>query len=328
MWDRGRKSDKKGGNDTTSDWVGWMHDAAIVSGDLPDLMVEASRVAHTVAQGLHGRRRAGPGEGFWQFRRFQYGDPATRIDWRRSGRDDHIYIREQEWESAHTIWLWQDRSLSMAYRSNFANTSKVRCGIVLGLALADLFIRGGERVGIPGLTQPALVAGTPRRMAEALARQKPDDPGVSNALPPTEQVRAFSDYVMISDFFGDIQEIEDRIAVIAGSGVRCHLVQILDPAEETFPFEGRIEFVGASGQDRVIAGRAEGLREDYQQKLQALRARLGALSNRIEGTFLTHRTDQSMHMTLLAIHGVLSAARNTRSATVTASGDKLQDHAL
>ena len=314
MRDFGRKSE-----DTANTWIGWMHEADLVSGDLPDLMVEASRVAHTVAQGLHGRRRVGPGEGFWQFRRFQYGDPASRIDWRRSGRDDHVYIREQEWESAHTIWLWPDCSPSMAYQSDLAKTSKIRCAIVLGLALADLFVRGGERVGIPGVIRPALVTGTPRRMAEALARNFPHKSQIPHGgqpapdLPPMEEVRAYSDYVVISDFMADINEIEERISAIAGAGVRCHLVQILDPAEETFPFEGRLEFVGPAGGARMIAGRAETLRREYQQKLSNLRARLSDLASRLEGTFLCHRTDQSMHHTLLALHGILSSSHSARS---------------
>jgi len=297
------------GRDKRNDeWIGWTHDADLASGDLPDLMVAASRVAHTVAQGLHGRRRAGPGEGFWQFRHFRYGDPVSRVDWRRSGRDDHIYIREQEWESAYTVWIWSDRSPSMAYRSAWASLTKQRCGIVLSLALAELLVRGGERVGIPGLTRPAPVAATPKRMAEALAHQDPDDPAVYSGVPPTGEIRAFSDYVIISDFLGDTEQLEAQIAAIAGVGVRCHLVQVLDPAEERFPFEGRLEFVDPEGGDRLVAGRAEAIRGAYCEELARLQARLRDLTARIEGSFLVHRTDRSMHVSLLALHGILSAA--------------------
>ena len=84
---------------------------------MPRLILEARRVAATVIHGLHGRRRAGPGENFWQFRRFVSGEPAQRVDWRRSARDDHLYVREQEWEAAHTVWIWPDRSPSMAFAS-------------------------------------------------------------------------------------------------------------------------------------------------------------------------------------------------------------------
>src|SRR5262249_31324368 len=77
---------------------------------VPHLILEAGGIAATVTQGLHGRKRAGPGENFWQYRRFLSGEPARRVDWRRSARDEHLYVREQEWEAAHTVWLWPDRS--------------------------------------------------------------------------------------------------------------------------------------------------------------------------------------------------------------------------
>ena len=91
---------------------------------LPALLVEASRVAQTVAHGIHGRRRAGPGETFWQFRHYTQGDSAPSIDWRRSASSDHLYIREREWEAAHTVRLWPDLSPSMVFRSHLAPESK------------------------------------------------------------------------------------------------------------------------------------------------------------------------------------------------------------
>ena len=88
-----------------------------LSASLPRLVLEARRIASNVIHGLHGRRRAGVGENFWQYRRFNSGEPAARVDWRRSARDEHLYVREQEWEAAHTVWLWPDRSASMAFAS-------------------------------------------------------------------------------------------------------------------------------------------------------------------------------------------------------------------
>ena len=88
---------------------------------MPRLVLEARRVSSLLAHGLHGRRRAGPGESFWQFRPFVTGEAAARIDWRRSARDDRLYVREREWEAAHTIWLWIDRSASMGFASDLAS---------------------------------------------------------------------------------------------------------------------------------------------------------------------------------------------------------------
>ena len=71
----------------------------------------------TLALGVHGRRRSGMGETFWQFRRFRDGDAPNAIDWRKSARSHRLYVRENESEAAGTVWLWFNRSKTMAYRS-------------------------------------------------------------------------------------------------------------------------------------------------------------------------------------------------------------------
>src|ERR1700723_1768051 len=109
-----------------------------LAASMPRLILEARRVAATVNHGLHGRRRAGPGENFWQYRRFMSGEPASRVDWRRSARDDQLYVREQEWEAAHTVWIWADRSPSMVFRSPLAQESKLDRCLVIGFALAEV----------------------------------------------------------------------------------------------------------------------------------------------------------------------------------------------
>src|SRR5437016_6699638 len=125
-----------------------------LSATMPRLILEARRVAATVIHGLHGRRRAGTGENFWQFRRFMSGEPSSRVDWRRSARDDHLYVREREWEAAHTIWIWPDLSPSMEFASPLGRETKRDRALVLAFALGELLVRGGERVGIPGTMRP------------------------------------------------------------------------------------------------------------------------------------------------------------------------------
>src|SRR6266404_2428705 len=126
-----------------------------LAASMPRLILEARRVAATVIHGLHGRRRAGPGENFWQYRRFVSGEPAARVDWRRSARDDHLYVREREWEAAHTVWIWPDRSPSMRFASPLVSDTKLDRALVMALALAEILVEGGERVGVPGLTRPS-----------------------------------------------------------------------------------------------------------------------------------------------------------------------------
>ena len=122
---------------------------------LPPLLVAAERVAATVAQGVHGRRRVGQGETFWQFRQYEPGDAATRIDWRESAKSQRLYVRETEWEAAQSVWLWRDASSSMDYSSagyiagGDWPTKRDRAELIL-VALASLLVRGGERLALLG----------------------------------------------------------------------------------------------------------------------------------------------------------------------------------
>ena len=286
---------------------------------MPALLIEAQRVAHTVTHGSHGRRRAGPGETFWQFRHFDYNDSRAGIDWRRSGSSDHLFVREREWEAAHTVWLWVDLSPSMHFRSRLSNTLKESRAVVLALALAELLARAGERVGVLG-SVPYIGRNASRRVAEVLVGE------VSKATslpPPPARLGRFSECLLFSDFLEPVEETAARIEAIAAQGVRGHLVQILDPAEETLPYEGRTEFAASEGGDRVIAGRAETLRERYQERLNSHRAALAAEAKRLSWSFLVHHTDRPAEEVVLAIHNRLAGLERDyrfRPSTPVAAG--------
>src|SRR6266705_5005765 len=144
-----------------------------LAASMPRLILEARRIAATIIHGLHGRRRAGSGENFWQYRRFVSGEPASRVDWRRSARDDHLYVREREWEAAHTVWIWPDRSPSMAFASALVRDTKLDRTLVVTFALAHVLVEGGERIGIPGLMRPTASRNVIEKMAQAIVH----DPG-------------------------------------------------------------------------------------------------------------------------------------------------------
>ena len=265
---------------------------------MPRLILEARRVAATVIHGLHGRRRAGPGENFWQYRRFVSGEPASRVDWRRSARDDHLYVRELEWEAAHTVWIWPDRSPSMVFASPLVRDTKLYRALVIALALAEVLVEGGERVGIPGLMRPTGSRNVIQRMAQAIVH----DRGERNSLPPNFSPSPLAEIVLLSDFWSDIADVRRTITQLSGSGARGHVVQIVDPAEETFPYWGRIEFVEPEGGGRITAGRAQTWRADYEARVRRHRAEIRAETDRLSWSFTIHRTDRPASELLLALH--------------------------
>jgi len=267
---------------------------------LPELLLEALRVANTVAHGIHGRRRAGTGETFWQFRQFQGGDPATVIDWRRSASSDTLYVREREWEASHTFWLWPDVSPSMAFRSHLAPVNKRDRAVVLTLAAAEMLVRAGERVAFLGLTPALANRKATSRMAEALAANEGTE-ALKSSLPPKARLSRFSSAILIGDFLDPPELIAQRLSQMAEGDVQGHLLQVLDPAEETLAYEGRVEFRSPEGSERWIADRVETLRGAYQKKLGDHRARIEEAARRIGWSFLVHHTDRPAAEPLLTL---------------------------
>jgi uncharacterized protein (DUF58 family) len=267
---------------------------------LPELLIEAMRISITVAHGIHGRRRAGPGETFWQFRQFQSSDAATLIDWRRSASSEHLFVREREWEAAHTIWLWPDLSPSMGFKSHLAQVTKRDRALVLTLAIAELLVRGGERIALLGLTRPSASRNATTKLAEAIAGSI-GTPALEASLPPAERLGRFSGTILFSDFLEPVDSVAERLKFLASTGVSGHLVQVLDPAEESLPYAGRTEFIGLEGEARWIADRAESLRPAYLKALTAHRAGLEEVARRLGWSFLVHHTDRPAAEALLTM---------------------------
>jgi len=270
---------------------------------MPRLILEARRVAATVIHGLHGRRRAGPGENFWQYRRFMSGEPAQNVDWRRSARDDHLYVREREWEASHTVWIWPDRSPSMAFASALVTDSKLERTLVVSFALAEVLVQGGERVGVPGLLRATASRNVIEKFAEAILH----DTGERASLPPNFAPSPLSEIVLLSDLWSPLGEVQSTIAQLSATGAQGHVVQIVDPAEESFPYSGRIEFIEPEGAGSITAGRAETWRNDYQGLVARHRAAIREDTDRLGWTFAIHRTDRPASELLLVLHSRMGA---------------------
>ena len=268
--------------------------AEALGASLPPLVVQAERVAATVMQGVHGRRRPGQGDAFWQFRPYVAGDAAARVDWRQSGKSDRLFVRETEWEAAQTVALWSQAGPGMDWRSGRGLPDKRERAELLLLALAALLFRGGERVRLFGLPRAFTGRGALAALAEALPRQA--------RAPEDERIPRHARAVLVGDFLAPLEQTRDRVAALAARSVRGHLVQVLDPAEETLPFTGRIRFEGLEAPEHALVPRVEGVRALYEERLARHREGLAALAAASGWSFATHRTDQPPETALLALH--------------------------
>lgn len=270
---------------------------------LPPLQVAAQQIALTVAQGVHGRRRVGQGETFWQFRRYHPGDLVTKIDWRKSAKSQHLFVRETEWAAAQSVWLWRDGSPSMRYRSRADIPEKLERTELLTIALAALLVRGGERIALMGSgRRPATGQAALNRLAIQILRPSTQ----KDSLPRIEQLPRHAHIVLFGDFLSPLPEIEAMARSFANQGVHGHLLQILDPAEELLPFAGRVQFEGLEGEGRLLLSRVESIREDYGRKFDAHHQGLRAIARAVGWSYARTRTDRPPQTALLALYQQLS----------------------
>lgn len=270
---------------------------------LPPLLVAAQRVAHTVAPGAHGRRRAGLGDDFWQFRPYQPFDAVRSIDWRRSAMGQTTFVREREQATAQTVHLWRDASPSMRWRSDRNLPEKRERATLLAMALAVLLIEAGERVGLVG-EQIAPRNGRPA--LEPLAALLSMTSDAAGSLPVYEPLPRHGTAVLIGDLFDPLTEIDALVKRWSSEGIRGHILQVTDPAEESFPFRGRVRFEGLEQELPQLLGRAERVADDYASRFAAHRAGLEEIARRAGWSFAHHTTDRPAEAALLALYAVIA----------------------
>jgi len=273
----------------------------------PALLAEAQKLAASVVTGTHGRRQAGTGEEFWQFRNALPGDAWQSVDWRRSARSDTHYIRQHEWQAAQSVLFWIDHAKSMSFSGHKDRPDKATRATLLGLAVMILLLRAGERVGLIGANEPPKSGQNQinRMVAELASQDAQPDYGSPAAGVFQKGGRA----VFLSDFLGDQGAIATAISRSADRGVRGCLVQILDPQEEAFPFDGRTEFFSMAGSLRFETLRARGLRAQYLDNLAAHKAALQDVCKKAGWYYLCHHTDDGAQSALMWLYTALEEGR-------------------
>jgi uncharacterized protein (DUF58 family) len=286
-------------------------ESAGIAGRLPPLLIAAERIASTVVQGVHGRRRVGSGEVFWQHRPYYPGDELRRLDWRQSAKSDKVYLRQMEWSAAQTAYLWCDLSPSMDYASTRDLPTKAERAAVLLLALANVLSRAGERVALLGDPEPPISGRTvSERLADRLlhgAQGKGEQ-----SLPPPVLLPSHAHAVLIGDFFSPPDAFRGAIERFAARDIRGHLLQVLDPAEVAMPFLGRVRFRGLEREGEILMSRVETVREAYLDKLAAHQEQLRELARHAGWSFSTHQTDAPGAPALLALYQWLAADKRFR----------------
>ncbi len=298
-----------------------LEEAKSISSDLPALLLAAQRVAATVAQGVHGRRRSGQGESFWQYRTYQYEDSRTKIDWRRSAKSNALFVRETEWEAAQSLWLWCDSSPSMAYPSNKSLEQKGKVADLLLLALASLSLQAGEHVGVinNNFSTTRTKGNNPKSLpylARALLQNhhtwKEGANDVDRFLDFIQSTPRYSHIILASDFLEEKEVFAQRLKGLVDRNINATFLCICDPAERSLPFKGRVRFTGMKQEAPLLLRKIQTIRGEYQSNRVAHFDHLAKLVRHQGWHWFDHNTMSSATDMLLRLHMSLDQSSNRK----------------
>jgi uncharacterized protein (DUF58 family) len=259
---------------------------------LPDLRIKASHLARTLQAGWHGRKKAGTGETFWQFRQLAPGDSAQSIDWRKSARDDHLYRRENEWEATQTIRFLIDLSPSMDFGSHLALQSKRDTALIVSLALAETLLQQGERLALLNdpLEADRLYSGAYgfENFTQALMRTQNAD------LRAYGHLRHGDSVLVMSDFLNTTEAGSPLWQSLTGQNRSVFAVHVIDPAEHAFPYSGRVLFEDPETRQTYLSSQSEMIKQDYQTVFQAHCENVLQQARHYGAMLLAHHNDRPL----------------------------------
>jgi len=253
-------------------------------------------LARSVVEGLNTGTHRSPDKGasidFKQHRPYVPGDDLRNLDWKVFAKSDRFYIREYEEQTNLRATILLDHSGSMGYRPQMrsskkdaAATSKHEYAVRLAACLAYLIISQGDCAGLmtfdtqvrsytPPRGRPGHVGVLLDQMAQAVPGGETDLGRVLRDASPKIKRRGM--VILISDCFGDVNQLMHGLAHFGRSSQDIMLFQIWDREELTFPFKRWHRFESLENPaDRKLLDPAQ-LRKAYLQQLEKFRTQLKA----------------------------------------------------
>ena len=284
-----------------------------LSNKIPSLYVKADRIANTIWEGMHNRNKDGLGDNFWQFRKYEYGDPAHLIDWKKTAKSNETFIQEKELQTLQNFVIWRDTSKSMNFRSSESIDTKLYRANLFTLALTIILSKSGENIVLNGLKSKLLKGGNAVNFVSNQINEKVTDSFKSS--PNINEIKNNSDVILIGDFLNNINETEKTIKELSNRGINGIIIQILDPAERFFPYKGRINFNGLEGEKNILIGKAESVRNDYKKAIKIHIEKLEKLTTSYSWKYILDNSDQDASISLQNICNTLTYSNNSEFRT-------------
>ena len=249
---------------------------------LGNVSVTARQAVESVLAGQHRSVRRGLSVEFAGHREYQPGDDLRHLDWLVYARSDRYDIRQYEEETKLRATIILDTSGSMGYGSG--RQSKLAYAQALTAALGFLMIRQSDAVGLVACDTAVRhfipPGSTMAHFLNVLAALEKTAPGNETSLAPVleeiaNRLHRRGLVILITDTFDDPKALLKAIHYLRYRKQEVRLFQVLDPQEQSFPFQGMIEFIGLEREPRLkldgdrVRAHYRRVFQEHQQRLQS-----------------------------------------------------------
>ena len=253
----------------------------------PGLLAQAESAVAGLQAGDHRQKKPGMGERFWQFRDYSPSDRPQDIDWRQSAKGDSVFVRDKERQMPRPFTFWCDSNPGMAFKSADARETKGRMAQIICLATALLATRAHENIWLAGGDfRPGRTESTVQAMARNLMHQ---NLLTFNQL-PYQRIPSGGMTVVAGDFLDPAENIDAVLSALTQQSPHGLFIQILDPAEMTLPYAGRVKFEGMKDALHETIDHVETVRLEYQTRIDAHVTALRDLCHRKGWHYVLHDT--------------------------------------
>jgi len=286
---------------------------------LNGLDLKARLIVEGYVSGLHKSPFRGFSIEFAEHREYVPGDDLRYVDWKVFGKSDRIYLKQYEEETNFACWFLVDTSESMSYRSEGTPLSKLDYARHVAAALSYLVLNQQDAAGLAtfdrGVRSFVRAATQPTHLKQLCHVMDADGTGDDTALGPilhelAERIRQRGVVVLLSDLFDDVEALQLGLKHLRHRRHEVIVLQVIDPAEQDFPFADPTLFKGLEGLPELMT-EPRSLREAYQREFEHFLGEVRGLCRDLHMDHVVLRTDQPLDLALRTFLSARSRRRQT-----------------
>ena len=256
--------------------------------------------------GMHRSPHQGRSIEFSQHREYVPGDDLRQVDWKVYGRTDKFYLKQYEAETNLICHLLLDCSESMSYRGPNSPLSKFEYAQLTIVSLAYLVLSQQDSISVSlidqNLQQQITPSNSPAQLNHVIGLLEQSQSVRSTALEPAlretaSRLKSRGVVVLVSDLLDEPEKILQGLQHLRYQRHDVIVIQVLDDAELSFPFDQPSRFLGMEGWAPLLAD-PRGIRQAYQKEIQQHISKLREATRSMEIDFQLMNTSQPLYLTL------------------------------